>query len=237
MLTKSAVVHVRGSSRTLSLRRAKVKRLRFLALVGKNAFEPPTGIAVDFTATISHALADDIRELFENLEESSFDACSSLASLRKDLKLIIRSSLGFTLRLGGSQPVTLTSVDYFVQTSDIATSLRFPLSWMGPDEVGSSIVFYAGAPGALVDLAADLTFELSLPPDSLRLDDDLTPDLLESGVVGMVEASTVNHAIGALIGRGHTSETAQTELRRQAGEAQQSVYHSATRLLLAMSGG
>jgi hypothetical protein len=203
----------------------------------ETAFEPPTGITVDSTATISHALADDIRELFENLEESSADACSSLASLRRDLKLIIRSSLGFTLRLDGSQPVTLTSVDYFVSASDIATSLRFPLSWMGPEELASSIVFYAGVPGALVDLAADLTYELSLPPDSLRLDEDLTPELLESGLVGMVEASTVNHAIGALMGRGHTCETAQAELRRQAGETHQSVYHSATRLLLAMSSG
>jgi len=51
------------------------------------------------------------------------------------------------------------------------------------------------------------------------------------------EASTVNHAIGALIGRGHTDETAQAELRRQAEEAHQSVYYSATMLLVAVSNG
>lgn len=193
---------------------------------------------MDITSPISLALADDIRELFENLEESSFDACSSLAALRRDLKLIVRSSLGFTLRLGGREPVTVTSVDYFVRTGDIATSLCFPLSWVGPEETESSIVFYAGVPGAFVDLAADLAFGLSLPHDCLRLDDDLTPTLLESGVVGVKEASTINQAIGALIGRGHTSQSAQTELRRQAaGEAHQSVYHSATRLLLAVGCG
>jgi len=190
---------------------------------------------VDFTANISLALADDIRELFENLDESSFDVCSSLASLRRDLKLIIRSSLGFTLQLGGSQPVTLTSIDHFVASSDLATSLCLPLSGTGPDQPGSSIVFYAGVPGALVDLSADLAYALSLPLSCLRLDEDLTPELLESGIVGLEEASTVSRAIGALIGRGHTPETAQAELGRQAAEASQSLYHSATRLLLAVS--
>ena len=190
---------------------------------------------MDFTENISLALADDIRELFGNLDESSFDACSSLASLRRDLKLIVRSSLGFTLRLGGSQPVTLTSIDHFVSSSDIATSLWFPLSWMGPDHIGSSIVFYASVPGALVDLSADLAFALSLPLDCLRLDEDLTPELLESGLAGVEEALTVNRAIGALIGRGHTAETAQAELGRQADEACQSLYSSATRLLMAAS--
>jgi len=197
----------------------------------------PRSFAVDFTDNISLALADDIRELFENLDESSFDAYSSLASLRRDLRLIVRSSLGFTLRLGGAQPVTLTSIDHFVSSSDIATSLRFPLAWMGPEQIGSSIVFYAGVPGALVDLSADLAFALSLPLHCLRLDQDLTPELLESGLVGVEEALTVNRAIGALIGRGHTPETAQAELGRQADEASHSLYSSATRLLLAVRSG
>lgn len=192
---------------------------------------------MDFTAAISLALADDLRELFENLEDSSFEACSSLASLHRDFKLIVRSSLGFTLQLGGRQPVTLTSVDYFVHSSDIATSLWLPLSWMGAEEIESSIVFYAGVPGALVDLSADLAFALSLPLDCLRLDQDLTSALLESGVGGLEEASTVNRAVGALIGRGYTPDTAQAELWRQAGENHRSVYYSATRLLLSVSSG
>jgi hypothetical protein len=49
------------------------------------------------------------------------------------------------------------------------------------------------------------------------------------------EALTVNRAIGALMARGHTSETAQAELGRQANEARQSLYSSATRLLMAAS--
>ena len=98
-------------------------------------------------------------------------------------------------------------------------------------------MFYAGVPGAFVDLAADLAFGLSVPYGCFRLDEDLTPTLLESGVVGVKETSTVNQAIGALIGRGHTPETAQAELGRQAGEAHESVYHSATRLLVAVGSG
>jgi len=79
---------------------------------------------VDLNTYISLALADDIQELFENLDESSSAACSSLASLRRDLKLTVPSSIGFTLRLGGSQTVTLTSVDHFVRATDIVASLR-----------------------------------------------------------------------------------------------------------------
>jgi hypothetical protein len=192
---------------------------------------------VDLETTISLALADDIKEFFENLDESSSAACSSLTSLRRDLKLIVRSSLGFTLRLGGTPPATLTSVDHFVQTTDIAASLRFPLSWLGPEEDRSSIVFYAGAPGAFDDLAADLASGLDLSTGCIRLDEDLTPELLVSGVVGVEEMSTVNQAIGVLIGRGHTCETAQAELHRQSSETQQSAHHNATRLLLSLSSG
>lgn len=208
-----------------------------VANASKSSSSRPRSFTVDFTATITPAMADDLRELFENLDESSLAAYDSLTSLRKDLKLTVRSSLGFTLRLGGSHPVTLTSIDHLVAASDIATSLRLPLSWIGPEEIESSIVFYAGVPGALVDLAADIAYGLSLRLDQLRLDEDLTPELVESGIVGMEEASTVSQAIGVLLTRGHTCETAQAELRRQAGEARQSVYNSATMLLLAVGSG
>lgn len=190
---------------------------------------------MDFSTTISLTIADDLRDLFNSLDEPSFDADRSLAALRKDLKLIIRSSLGFTLRLGGSQPVTLTSVDYFIRPDDIVSSLSVPLSWVSPDEVGSSIVFYAGVPGALVDLSADLAYALSLPLDSLSLDADLAPEFLRSGIAGLAEASTVNRAIGMLMGRGCTVMTAQAELGRMADDSSQSIQQSAAGLLLAIN--
>lgn len=192
---------------------------------------------MDISATIPFALADDIRELLQSIGESSFDVGDSLASLRRDLKLSVRSSLGFSLHLSGSQPVTLTCLDFLVRPEDIATSLAFPLSWVDPPGTESSIVFYAGVPGALVDLSADIAYALHLPLDGLRLDQDLAPERLESGVDGLDEASAIDRAIGTLIGDGHTPETAEAELARQAEADSQSLYASASRLLAATAKG
>lgn len=190
---------------------------------------------MEFSAISSLALADDIRDLFEMLDKPSHDVFCSMAALRGNLKLVVGSSPGFSLRLGGSHPVTLTSVDCHVRSGDIATSLALPLSWTGPDETRSSIVFYAGIPGALVDLSADLAFALGLPLDCLRLDEHLRPDLLKSGIVGLAEMSTVNRAIGTLIGRGYTPQAAQAELGRRAAETGQTVHSMATTLLSTVS--
>ena len=54
---------------------------------------------------------------------------------------------------------TLTSIDHYTNASDVTTSLRLPLSWASM-EVGSMIVFFAGVPGAFVDLAADSAYSL-----------------------------------------------------------------------------
>lgn len=186
---------------------------------------------MELSTKLSLTLADDLREFFEGIDEPSFEADRSLAALRKDLKLIVRSSLGFTLRLGGAQPVTLTSIDHFISPGDITASLSLPLSWVSPAEIGSSIVFYAGVPGALVDLSADFAVALSLPLSGIRLDADLEPEFLTSGVSGLAEASTINRAIGVLMGGGRTLETAQAELGSLAEKWQQSMHTSATRLL------
>ena len=67
------------------------------------------------------------------------------------------------------------------------------------------MVFYAAPPGAFVDLAADTQFAYHLNGQVL-LDQHLpSPDhpAGPSGVSGDTETSTINEAIGVLIGRGH----------------------------------
>lgn len=118
---------------------------------------------MDITDLISSALAEDIREFLDNLDQTPSQVDRSLASVRRDLKLAVRSSVGVTLTIvmHPHHQFTLTSIDHFTDVSDITTSLRLPLSWARM-KVGSMIIFYAEAPGAFVDLAADLGYSLHL---------------------------------------------------------------------------
>jgi hypothetical protein len=122
-------------------------------------------------------------------------------------------------------PVTLTRI---TAHRTATTSLRIPLTVLGPRfDPDSRITIYAATAGAFVDLAADLSCALHLPtstdrstaPDSsngddqrhsqvdddrrITLDADVPPNSLVSGVPGLSELSTINRAIGLLIGHGH----------------------------------
>jgi hypothetical protein len=181
---------------------------------------------------VTTALAESIRDLFADLEQPTSQVEKSLACLRRDLKLAVRSSVGLTLTLSmdQDQQVTLTSIDHLTEPSDIVTSLRLPLNW-ATMENGSMITFYASVPGAFVDLGADLNYSLHLSPGTIVLDEDSAEPIRESGLTGAAESSTVNQAIGVLIDRGHTPATAGAHLRRQAGEMMLDVHHAASRVL------
>ncbi|HSU36487.1 MAG TPA: hypothetical protein VLJ88_12590 [Propionibacteriaceae bacterium] len=181
---------------------------------------------------VTTALAENIRELFTTLDQTPSLIEESLASLRRDLKLAVRSSVGLTLTvvMHPDQPITLTSIDHFTDVSDLITSMRLPMNWAAI-EAGSKIIFYAGLPGAFVDLAADLTYSLHLAPGTIVLDEDTSLPGSESGLSGAAESSTVNQAIGVLIDRGYTPTTAGAHLKRQAGEMMLDLHHAATRVL------
>ena len=188
--------------------------------------------AVEITDLVTTALAENIRDLFDGLDQSPSQVEKSLASLRRDLKLAVRSSVGLTLTIAmePDQRITLTSIDHFTESSDIVTSLRLPMSWASM-ETGSMIILYAGVPGAFVDLAADLSYSLRLPPGTIVLDEDTTAPVSESGLTGTTESSTINRAIGVLIDRGYTPATAGAHLLHQAGELQRDLHQAATRIL------
>jgi len=192
---------------------------------------------VDTTDLITTALAENIRELFASLDQAPSQVADSLVSLRRDLKLAVRSSVGLTLTvcMDPDQQITLTSIDHFTVASDIVTSLSLPLNWAALD-AGSMIIFYSGVPGAFVDLAADLSYSLHLPPGTVVLDQDTAAPVRESGLTGVTESSTVNQAIGVLIDRGYTPATAGAHLKHQARELRRGVHHAATRILRSAAG-
>jgi hypothetical protein len=187
---------------------------------------------VDTTDLITTALADNIRELIAGVDQKPPQVEESLASLRRDLKLAVRSSVGLklTVLMDPDQQITLTSIDHFTVASDIVTSLRLPMGWAAL-QAGSTIIFYSGVPGAFVDLAADLSYSLHLPPGTIVLDEDTAAPVGESGLTGTTEASTINQAIGVLIDRGYTPATAGAHLKLQAGVLRRDVHHAAMRIL------
>ena len=187
---------------------------------------------LEITDLVATALAENIRDLFAGLDQSPAQVEESLGSLRRDLKLAVRSSVGLTLTIvmHPDQQITLTSIDHFTKTSDIVTSLRLPMGWAAMG-TGSMIIFYAGVPGAFVDLAADLRYSLRLPPGTIVLDEDTSAPVSESGLTGTTESSTVNQAIGVLIDRGYTPATAGAHLLHHAGGLQRDLHQAATRIL------
>ena len=175
-------------------------------------------------------LTDDIRDLFSDLAVPDpvtgepVDLDASLAALTTSVKRAVPSYRGLGLIVViDEQPIMVTSAERG-NASDIATSLSLSLAWvplLGPD---SQITFYASVVGTFVDLAADLAHALG--SQSLRLDGDI-PSALVSDLTGVRRLSTINEAVGVLIGHGHTPNDAQRELRQMADTAGISIHRAA----------
>jgi hypothetical protein len=180
---------------------------------------------------ISAALSTDLKALTDLLDEPGTDLEATLQALAADTRQAVDSYLGLTMTLViDGYPITLTTVE----PVEVETSLRLPLSALGNAGLLGALVFYAGNPGAFVDLAADLSFALGLGPDVVALDQDLTPisdPAGLTGLTGLAEMSQVNQAIGILIERGHMPDSARTELHRLANLAQTTPHAAAHQLI------
>jgi hypothetical protein len=75
----------------------------------------------------------------------------------------------------------------------------------------TTVTLYAGRPGALVDLAADLSWILNVPSDAVVLDDDITVSGRDEEQ-SLEALSIMNQAIGVLIDHGYPPESALPEL-------------------------
>ena len=108
-------------------------------------------------------------------------------------------------------------------------------------------MFYAGIPGAFVDLAADLDYLYrALDPGFTPSDADgdrdghrpavgsmstCHPVSVVSGFSGLIEYATINRAVGVLIDRGHRPDHAHAVLRRAAAAEGLALPDYAARLL------
>lgn len=178
----------------------------------------------------STLLIDDIHNLFSDLAvpdgftEQPVELEKLLTALTEAVKSVAPSYRGLDLTLIiDKQSVSLTSAEVG-NTTDIATSLRLWLAWIPSLGTGSRITFYASTPGTFVDLAADLAFVLG--SESLRLDEDI-PSVLVSDLTGVGTLSAINRAVGVLISHGHTTDSAQRELRHTADVTRISIQNAA----------
>ncbi|MEO8749724.1 MAG: ANTAR domain-containing protein [Allobranchiibius sp.] len=168
---------------------------------------------MDVTAGVAAALAT-LSQAAHDPGLDDLDLERLLHEFAHDIKLAVRSYLGMSLSIAtAAGAFCLTAMDELTDGANVATSLHLPLQASASATVPSTVTFYASQAGALVDLAADLTWILSLAPDVLILDGHLTiPDEDSASSLGAI--SLVNQAIGVLIDRGCSPEDAFGELQQ-----------------------
>lgn len=173
---------------------------------------------------IPAALAAQLTALADALDDPAVDLEGRLRALAAALAVAVPSLTGLsvTTPVAGEEVTLQVAVPGSPQ---VAASLVLPLP------AGTSLALYAATPGALTDLAADLTRALGLPSGTAVLDRHLGAPVATSGVAGLAGLSVINRAIGVLIDRGHPARTARAELRCRAAEAGESLLVAAERLL------
>jgi hypothetical protein len=202
------------------------------------------------------ALLNHLAQLASSIGRDIEILQAPLRSLVGDLRAAVPSYRGLRMIIVHTgQPVTLTDLLPTESDRRVLTSLRMPLGMLGPDhDGGSRVIFFAGIPGAFVDLAADLGYALAAPvtmasdgkdqtgsnldgqavaddPRGLLLDADLTLNVQPSGLTGLAELSAVSRALGMLIDRGHDPGDAYDSLLRAAAAAGVAAHVYAARML------
>jgi hypothetical protein len=166
---------------------------------------------------IHSALTADLALLTEALDIPATDIAATLDVLASDAAAAVTSYVGLSVRVCTEDAhVELTTLDDVDQVAAIATSLRIPITSPGPGSASAGtrivLILYAGAAGAFVDLAADLAWLTGSTSDDVHLDQDLAAGTHRHPPQSLRSISTINQAIGVLIGRGRTPEGARAEL-------------------------
>ena len=195
------------------------------------------------TLEIPQGLLAGLRDLAASIGGDDHAADKLLHGLVRELEKAVASYRGLQLTITSNGfPVVLTA---FADGHDgaVLTSLRMPLALIDSSFAAESqVVFYASTSGALVDLAADLTYAFKVQrqrdgngdhpaPPSILLDEDLPPDGHTFSLIGTAELSAINRAVGVLIDQGHHPDDAHENLRGHAARAGLEPHAWATRLL------
>lgn len=155
--------------------------------------------------------AADPVALTATFDDSETELAAALTLLADQLRLVVPTYLGLSVIVTTADSHTeLAAPDHVGSTGDIRSSMSIPASQVlaGQNSRDGTItlIVYAGAAGALVDLAADLAWLTSRPMTEFALDHHLAgPSTLENDAI---TEFLVNQAIGVLLGRGKTPQQA-----------------------------
>lgn len=165
---------------------------------------------------IADVLAADLRDLAGELVGDAVTR-SGLTVLRRDLRVAVRSLIGFSLTMTVPGPVVSVSVNVFdepLEPGVAADTLAVQLPRRGLGDT-ASLTIYASTPDALDGLRQDLATALGVAAESLL--DPLGPrTVIAPGISGLAGFSDAHRAVGVLMGAGHTYDAACVELIRQA---------------------
>jgi len=171
---------------------------------------------VDITA----ALAADLADLTEILDDADLDLTDTLRQLADNAKLAVGSYLGLTVMITVlGRESRFTVLESGTEVGDIVASLRVPMPSAASDDSAAPfavLILYAGNSGAFVDLAADLAWLTGRALTEFVLDQHRTPPRAGPAPGGLAAASLIDQAIGVLIARGHTVEHAHREIDARA---------------------
>ena len=167
---------------------------------------------------LSPALAATLGLLTAALDDPGADIAVSVGALGAAAAAAIGSYLGLTVCISGSSALRLTVWVPGKTMPVIRASLCIPMPNVGAGTggdgagVGVDLVVYAGRAGALVDLAADLSWLTGRDLSDFALDEHLHLPVDPDDTLTLLTASLIDQAIGVLIGRGHTPDQARREL-------------------------
>lgn len=192
------------------------------AVPGLGADEVAPGSAQRTTSLvrIPTSLAADLALLTDALDVPATDIAATVAALMSEAAQGVSSYVGLSVRVCSLHPrVELTTLESSERAS-IRASLRVPMLTRPTSQQDESVRFvlilYAAKVGALIDLAADLAWLTGRSLDELRLDEDIAAGVHLHPAESLRARSTINQAIGVLIGQGRTAVDANTELDRRA---------------------
>ena len=189
--------------------------------------------------TMPEGLAAELALLTQALDLPGTDVAETVSRLVADAQSAVSSYLGLSVAISANHSdFDLTILKDGTQPKDIRSSLLVPLSTAAAD-VGTTasvaLILYAATPGAFLDLAADLSWITARTLREFPLDAHCTlPDSVISPTP-LSAMSSINQALGVLIGRGSTPEQAKRDLHKRAATAGIDLLGAATLILAALS--
>lgn len=160
------------------------------------------------------------------------DLEATVRALAHHVKTAITSYLGMTVAvIADGYRISFTVREDSGPVPAVAASIRIPFDGGAGPDAGSSLVLYAAAPDAFVDLAADLSYAWGLRPGMIAIDSHLVAPPAGSDMSGLSAHRSINQAIGILVDEGHTVASAREELNRLADRRGGDLQDAAQRVL------